>query len=314
MTSFEHIPVLLDDTIEGLNIRENHIYMDCTIGGAGHSSEILKRLNGTGLLVGIDQDEFALSSSEKRLKEIGDNFKLFNNNFEFFKENLNSIGISKVDGILLDLGVSSHQFDEGSRGFSYNYDAPLDMRMNKSTIITAKDIVNTYSKEALTKLFYEYGEERWSKRIAEFIVKARDVKTIETTFELVDIIKAAIPKAARSGGPHPAKRIFQALRIETNDELGVLRRSLGDMIESLNPGGRICVISFHSLEDRIVKDTFKYYYLDCICPPEVPICTCDKKREIEIITRKPITASKEELSVNNRAHSAKLRIAEKLEV
>lgn len=311
---FEHIPVLFNETIDGLNVRKDHIYLDGTIGGAGHSKEILKRLEGTGLLIGIDQDEFALKTSKERLSAVGSNFKLFNNNYEKFRENLNSLNIEKVDGILLDLGVSSHQFDEASRGFSYKYDAPLDMRMDKDLILTAKDIVNSYSKDDLTKIFYEYGEEKWSKRVAEFIVKRRTTKKIETTFELVEIIKAAIPKSVRMNGPHPAKRIFQALRIETNDELGVLRRSLGAMIESLNPGGRICVISFHSLEDRIVKDTFRYYYLDCICPPEIPICTCDKKREIDIITRRPITASNEELKENNRAHSAKLRIAEKLEV
>ena len=309
---FEHTPVLFDETINLLNIRKNKIYVDGTLGGAGHSSEILRRLEGTGLLIGIDQDKIALEASEKRLSKINQNYKLFHNNYGNFEDVLNSLDIDKVDGILLDLGVSSYQFDQGDRGFSYKYDGPLDMRMDDSMEISAKDIVNDYSKEDLIRIFRQYGEEKWSQRIAEFIVEKWNEKKIETTFELVDIIKAAIPMKFRAKGPHPAKRVFQALRIETNNEIGVLRKSLGKMIERLNVGGRICVISFHSLEDRIVKETFKYYYLDCICPPEMPYCNCDKKREIEIITRKPIVASKEELEENNRAHSAKLRCAEKI--
>lgn len=309
---FFHKSVLFDETIEGLNVEEGKIYVDGTIGGAGHSSEILRRLNGKGLLIGIDQDDNALEKSEKVLSQIGDNYKLFKSNYKDFDKVLDELDINKVDGILLDLGVSSHQFDEGGRGFSYNFDARLDMRMDTSKEFSAWDIVNSYSKEDLTRILREYSEEKWASRIADFIVNKRQKEPINTTFELVEIIKEAIPAAARRKKGHPAKKTFQALRIETNNELGVLRDALGKMIDRLNPGGRITIISFHSLEDRIVKETFKYYFKDCICPDNAPICTCDKKREINIITRKPITATKEELEENNRAHSAKLRVAEKL--
>lgn len=309
---FNHKSVLFDETIEGLNIREGKVYIDGTIGGAGHSSEILRRLNGTGLLIGIDQDDNALNKSREVLSNVGGNFKLFKSNYVDFDNVLDSLNIDKVDGILLDLGVSSHQFDEGERGFSYNYDARLDMRMDTSKDFTAWDIVNGYSKEDLIRILRDYSEEKFAVRIATKIVENRQVKNIDTTFELVDIIKEALPAAAKRKKGHPAKKTFQALRIETNNELGVLRDSLGRMIDRLNPKGRIAIISFHSLEDRIVKDTFKYYFKDCICPDGSIICTCDKKREINIITRKPITATDEELKENNRAHSAKLRIAEKL--
>lgn len=309
---FYHKSVLFDETIEGLNIREGKIYLDGTIGGAGHSSEILRRLNGTGLLIGIDQDDNALAKSEKVLSEVGDNFKLFKSNYRDFDKVLDNLGIEKVDGILLDLGVSSHQFDEGGRGFSYNFDARLDMRMDTTKDFSAWDIVNGYSKEDLTRILRDYSEEKWASRIADFIVKERERKSVDSTFELVDIIKRAIPASARRKKGHPAKKTFQALRIETNNELGVLQDALGRMIDRLNPEGRIAIISFHSLEDRIVKDTYRYYFKDCICPDNAPICTCDKKREINIITRKPITATESELQENNRAHSAKLRVAEKL--
>lgn len=309
---FIHKSVLFNETIELLNIRENKIYLDGTIGGAGHSSEILRRLNNTGLLLGIDQDDNALKKSKEVLDTVGGNYKLFKSNYKDFEKILDSQGIDKVDGFLLDLGVSSHQFDEGDRGFSYNYDAILDMRMDTSKNFSARDIVNGYSKEELTRILREYSEERWASRIAEVIVKRRTKASINTTFELVDIIKEAIPAPARRKKGHPAKKTFQALRIETNDEINVLRDTLGRMIDRTNAGGRIAVISFHSLEDRIVKETFKYYYLDCVCPQGSPICTCDKNREIEIITRKPVIAGEEELEENNRAHSAKLRVAEKL--
>ncbi len=311
---FEHIPVLFNETIESLNIKEGGIYLDGTLGGAGHSSEILRRLNGSGLLIGLDQDKSALMASESRLRKIGDNFKLFHSNFADFRSILDELGIEKVDGILLDLGVSSHQFDTVDRGFSYRFNSKMDMRMNQESSVSAWDIVNGYSESELARIIMVYGEERWARRIAQFIVKQRNIKPIDTTFELVDVIKKAIPKNVRREGSHPAKKTFQGIRIETNDELNVLKKSLGSMIESLNPSGRISVISFHSLEDTIVKDIFKYYYLDCICPPGIPVCTCNKKREIEIITRKPIMATEEELEKNNRSHSAKLRVAEKLEV
>ena len=311
---FNHKSVLLKETIENLKIKPNGIYVDGTIGGAGHSSEILKKLNGEGLLIGIDQDDNALKKSKEVLENISGNFKLFKSNYENFDLILNNLGINKIDGFLLDLGVSSHQFDEAKRGFSYNFNAKLDMRMDTSKDFSAWDIVNTYSKEELSKIIFEYSEEKWANRIADFIVKERKKKTIDTTFELVEIIKSAIPMAVRKKKGHPAKKTFQALRIETNNELGVLRNSLGRIIDRLNANGRIAVISFHSLEDRIVKDTFKYYYIDCICPSDIPVCICNKKREIEIITRKPIVASERELKENNRSHSAKLRVAEKLEV
>lgn len=312
MGEFEHKSVLLNETIELLNIKEGGIYLDGTIGGAGHSKEILKRIGKNGLLIGIDQDEEALKKANQVLSEVGDNYKLFNTNYKNFEDVLNELNIDKVDGILLDLGVSSFQFDEGRRGFSYNHDAVLDMRMDVNSPISAREIINEYSKEELTRIIKEYSEERFASRIAEKIVKARSVKPIKTTFELVDIIKSAIPAKVRSKGGHPAKKTFQAIRIETNDELGVLRSALNRMVNRLNVGGRIAIISFHSLEDRIVKETFKYLYLDCVCPPSSPICICNKRREVEIITRKPITASQEELEENNRSHSAKLRVAEKL--
>lgn len=312
MVEFVHKSVLLNETIDLLNVREGGIYVDGTIGGAGHSREILKRIGNDGLLIGIDQDTNALKKANSVLSKIGSNYKLFHSNYKNFEDILNELNIDKVDGILLDLGVSSYQFDEGSRGFSYNYDARLDMRMDTASNLSAWEIVNEYSKEELTKIIKDYSEERFASKIADKIVKKRSIKPIDTTFELVEVIKEAIPLKFRVKGGHPAKKTFQALRIETNDELGVLRNALDRMINRLNKNGRIAIISFHSLEDRIVKETFKYRFLDCVCPPESPVCTCDKKREVEIITRKPVVATEKELKENNRAHSAKLRVAEKI--
>lgn len=309
--SFQHTPVLLKEIIENLNIKEDGIYVDGTLGGAGHSKEIAKRLT-TGKLIGIDQDENALKKSSEVLLPYKENVILVHNNYENIDIVLKDLGISKVDGILLDIGVSSHQLDEESRGFSYNKDAPLDMRMDKSGDITAWDIVNNYSQSELERIIFDYGEDRWAKRIAEFIVTERNIKPIDTTLELVTAIKKAIPKAVRMEGHHPAKKTFQAIRIEVNRELDVLKNSIEKMVELLNPGGRLLIITFHSLEDRIVKEYFRELYKDCICPPEIPQCVCEKRRQINIITRKPIIPSKEELDENPRSRSSKLRIAEKI--
>lgn len=306
---FHHIPVLLHETIEGLNIKEDGIYVDCTLGGAGHSSEILKRLGPEGRLIGIDQDEDALKKAEEVLQDPRVTF--VKGNFRILESLLDEIGVDKVDGVLMDIGVSSYQFDEGDRGFSYRKDAELDMRMDTSQPKTAKDIVNLYPEEELTRIFLEYSEEKWAARIAKFICERRKEKEIETTFELVEIIKSAIPKAVRREGGHPAKRVFQALRIEVNEELDALKEAIDAAINRLNKKGRLAIITFHSLEDRIVKTAFKEKEKGCICPPEFPVCVCNKKSEIKIITKKPITASEEELKRNRRSHSAKLRICQK---
>ncbi|MDY0234590.1 MAG: 16S rRNA (cytosine(1402)-N(4))-methyltransferase RsmH [Gudongella sp.] len=307
---FHHVSVMPDEVIEGLNIKKDGIYVDGTLGGAGHSIEIAKKLD-TGRLIGIDQDENALQKSKQVLEAYLDNVSLVKSNYSNIKDVLHSLNIEKVDGILLDLGVSSYQLDEGERGFSYNKDAPLDMRMDQESEFSAWEVVNQYSKEELTRILYEYGEESWAKRIAEFIVTERETKPIETTMELVTTIKKAIPKKVRMEGHHPAKKTFQAIRIEVNRELDVLKDSIQEMVEVLKPGGRLVIITFHSLEDRIVKEQFKWLYKDCICPPEFPQCICDKKREIEIITRKPMLPTKAEIEENPRSRSAKLRIAEK---
>lgn len=307
---FHHVSVLLNEVLEGLAIKEDGIYVDGTLGGAGHSKEIVKRLT-TGRLVGIDQDENALEKSKEVLKEYMDKVDLVHSNYVNIKEVLENLNIEKVDGILLDLGVSSHQLDTEERGFSHNKDAPLDMRMDTTSEFSAWDVVNTYSVEELTRIFLEYGEEKWGKRIAEFIVEERSEKPIDTTLELVTVIKKAIPKKVRMEGHHPAKKTFQAIRIEVNGELDVLKRAIWDMVQCLKPGGRLAIITFHSLEDRIVKEQFKELYKDCICPPEFPTCICDKRREINIITRKPIVAGKVELDHNPRSRSAKLRVAER---
>lgn len=308
---FEHVPVLLNEVIEGLNIKNDGIYVDATLGGGGHSQYIAKKLT-SGKLIGIDQDEDALKKAIEVLKPYNENIILIHDNYENLEKVLRDLGIDKVDGILLDIGVSSHQLDEKSRGFSHNKDAPLDMRMDRTTSFTARDLVNTYSEKELEEIIWNYGEERWAKRIAEFIVEERKKKPIETTMELVTVIKKAIPKGARREGPHPAKQTFQALRIEVNRELEVLKNSIPNMVKLLKPGGRIAIISFHSLEDRIVKNIFRELFKECICPPEFPQCICDKVREIEIITRRPITPSKKEVKENPRSRSAKLRIGEKL--
>ncbi len=306
---FEHIPVLKDEVIEGLNIKEDGIYLDCTLGGAGHSSEILKRLT-SGKLLAFDQDISAIEASRQRLEKISNSFKIYNMNYSQAPRVLKEEGI-KVDGILMDIGVSSHQIDTPERGFSYMHDAPLDMRMDRSKDFTARDLLNEYSEDELTEIFLKYGEEKWSKRIAQFIVARRKENPLETTFDLVDVIKAAVPAGARKKG-HPAKRVFQAVRIKVNEELKVLEDTIPELVDCLNPKGRFLVISFHSLEDRIVKDIFKYESLNCICPPQLPICQCDKEKTLKLITRKPIVASEEEMESNARAKSAKLRIAERI--
>ncbi len=310
--NFEHISVLLDECIFNLNIKSDGLYVDGTLGGAGHSFEICQRLANKGKLIGIDRDINAIKAAQKRLCEY--NFVQYvHRNFSDFKYIAKEFDIiGKVDGILLDLGVSSHQLDEAERGFSYMNDAPLDMRMDVREDFSAFNVVNEYDEKNLTRIISDYGEERWAKRIAEFIVKERELKPIETTFELVSVIKKAVPKGARNDGPHPAKRTFQAIRIEVNSELDILKKSVFDMVDSLKAGGRLCVITFHSLEDRIIKNTFKELENPCVCPREFPVCVCGKKPSVKIITRRPIIPSDIELEKNHRARSAKLRVVEKL--
>ncbi len=308
---FKHISVLLDECITGLNINEQGIYVDCTMGGAGHSSEIIKRLDNKGRLIGIDQDIEALKASKDKLSSY-DNVNYVHDNFYNIKNILESLKIEEVDGILMDLGVSSYQLDKGERGFSYMKDAPLDMRMNRDNALSAYEVINTYSMEDLYRIIRDYGEEKFAKRIAQFITKKREEGPIETTYELVDIIKAAIPAKARREGPHPAKRTFQAIRIEVNSELSILNKTIEDGVDKLKVDGRIAIITFHSLEDRIVKNKFKDLENPCTCPREFPICICGKKPKVKIITRKPINPSQEEIENNSRSRSAKLRIAEKI--
>ncbi len=308
---FNHVSVLLDECIENLNIKEDGVYVDCTMGGAGHSKEIVKRLSDKGLFIGFDQDKNAIATAKERLSEYSDRVKFVHSNFENIKEELEKLGINKIDGVLADLGVSSHQLDEADRGFSYMHDAPLDMRMDIRQSFSAYDVVNTYSEEDLARIIRDYGEDNWAKRIAKFIVEERQNKPIENTGGLVEVIKKAIPKKARIDGPHPAKRTFQAIRIEVNNELGVINKMIRDAVSMMNKGGRVCIITFHSLEDRIVKNEFKELSLSCICPPALPICQCDKVSEVKVITRKPILPSDEEIEMNPRARSAKLRVAEK---
>jgi len=308
---FHHVSVLLNECIDGLDIKENGIYVDGTLGGAGHSSEIVKKLT-TGRLIGIDQDMNAINAATKRLEPYKDRVTLVHDNFSNVKAVFNQLGIEKADGFLLDIGVSSHQLDEAERGFSYMQDAPLDMRMNNENSFSAYNVVNEYSEDELNRVIFEYGEERWARRIAQFIVEERKNKPIETTFELVDVIKKAVPKGARKDGPHPAKRTFQAIRIEVNGELEILEKTIDDMTELLNPGGRLCIITFHSLEDRIVKNAFRKQENPCTCPPEFPVCICGKKKLAKVVTRKPILPSDEELEENHRSRSAKLRILERI--
>ncbi len=307
---FKHVSVLLNECLDALNIKDDGIYVDCTLGGAGHSSHILQRLSKDGLLVGIDQDTDALKAAGERLKEY-ENKKLVHNNFHNIDSILEELDIPKVDGILMDLGVSSYQLDEGERGFSYMKDAPLDMRMNRDREFSAYDVVNSYSMEDLWRIIRDYGEEKFAKRVAEFIVNRREEKPIETTLELVDIIKAAIPAKARREGPHPAKRTFQAIRIEVNGELEILNKAIEDGVNRLNKGGRMAIITFHSLEDRIVKLKFRELANPCTCPKEFPICVCGKKPLVKLISRKAIEPSKEEVEENPRSRSAKLRVIER---
>lgn len=307
--NFKHIPVLLNEVISGLAIKPNGIYVDCTIGGAGHSSEIIKRLKN-GFLYGFDRDENAIKASTERLKDYS-NFKIIKANFHDAKEKLLEEGVSEVDGILIDLGVSSHQIDEGERGFSFLRDGPLDMRMDKDEKLTAFDVVNYYPREKLLKILYEYGEESNAKRIVEGILQARQKKPICTTFELRDIIERSFPKKVIYGKGGVSKQTFQAIRIEVNGELEGLEKTLRELASMLKTGGRLAVISFHSLEDRIVKNVFKDLTTDCICPPKTPICICGHKAQGKLVNRKPITASEQELKYNSRSSSAKLRIFEK---
>lgn len=306
---FHHISVLLNECIDNLNIKPDGIYVDGTMGGGGHSLEIAKRLT-TGRLICIDQDPNAHEAAGKRLAEYKDRITFVRDNFGNIANILDSLGIEKIDGMLLDIGVSSHQLDEAERGFSYQQDAPLDMRMNPDRPFSAYDVVNGYDEDELDRVIFTYGEERWARRIAQFIVKERENKPIETTGELVDIIKKAVPKGARKDGPHPAKRTFQAIRIEVNGELEVLQRAIDDVAARLAVGGRLCIITFHSLEDRIVKEAFRKQENPCICPPQFPVCVCGKKPLGRVITRKPILPSKEELEKNPRSRSAKLRVLE----
>ena len=312
MEPFKHIPVLLNETIYGLNIKEDGVYVDCTLGGGGHASEILKNLGEAGHLYCFDQDDYAIKRGEAALKEVGNpNFTIIKSNFCNISEELKKYGITKIDGVIYDLGVSSFQFDMGDRGFSYNKDAKLDMRMDKNQYLTAYEIVNYYSYDDLKKIFYEYGEEKHSASIAKKICHAREKKLIETTLELADIVTSSIPARERRKAGHPAKQVFQALRIAVNDELNVLEKSLKSALGLLKKGGRCEVISFHSLEDRIVKQTFKNA-VDVKIPKGLPIKDNDIVRKFKLINNKPITASSSELLANNRAHSAKLRIIEKL--
>ena len=311
MSDFYHVSVLLDECIEGLNIKPDGIYVDGTLGGAGHSSCIAAKLT-TGRLIGIDRDPVALKAAGERLKPYADRVTLVHSNFCEIKQVLQDLGIEGVDGILLDLGVSSPQLDDGARGFSYMADAPLDMRMNNEDPLTAHTVVNTWSQDELKRILYNYGEERYAPQIAAAICRRREEKTIETTLELVDIIRSAMPAAALREKQHPAKRSFQAIRIAVNDELGSVEKVMRDAIPALNPGGRLAIITFHSLEDRIVKTGMADASKGCTCPPHFPVCVCGKKPAVKLISRKPITSTEEELERNPRARSAKLRVCEKI--
>ncbi len=307
---FKHYSVLLKESVDYLNVSEDGIYADATLGGGGHSYEILSR--GAKTIIGIDQDKEAIKAASKRLECFGDKLIAVNRNFSEISQILDGLGVDKLDGAVMDLGVSSYQLDNAERGFSYMQDAPLDMRMNRDNPKSAYDIVNGYSESELTKIFYEYGEEKWSARIAKFIAERRNEQEIKTTGELSEIIKAAIPKAARMEGGHPAKRVFQAIRIEVNGELEILKRAVCDFVNALKPGGVLSVITFHSLEDRIVKKTFQELAKGCVCPKSFPVCVCGKKPEVKILTTKPILPSEKELEENSRSKSAKLRVVVKL--
>ncbi len=308
---FKHYSVLLKETIEQLNVKPDGIYVDGTLGGGGHAFEVCKQLT-TGHFYGIDQDDAAIGAAGERLKAFGEKVTIIRNNYCNMKAALAACGVEKVDGIVLDLGVSSHQLDTDDRGFSYRFDAPLDMRMDRRQTLTAKEIVNNYSEQDLYRIIRDYGEDKFAKNIAKHIVRARGDKPIETTFELNEVIKAAIPAKMRKDG-HPSKQTFQAIRIECNRELEVLRDSLDEFIDMLNPGGRLCIITFHSLEDRIVKTIFKKNEAPCTCPPEFPVCVCGKVSKGKVISRKPILPGDRELEENSRSKSAKLRVFERAE-
>ena len=311
MSEFHHISVLLDECIQGLNIKPDGIYVDGTLGGAGHSSEVVKRLT-TGRLIGIDRDPVALKAAGERLAPYADRVTLVHANFCQIAAVLKDLDIPGVDGILLDLGVSSPQLDDGARGFSYMADAPLDMRMNNQDALTAHSVVNSWSYEELKRILYDYGEERYAPQIAAAICRRREQSPIETTLELVDVIRSAMPAAALREKQHPAKRSFQAIRIAVNDELGSVEKVMEDAIPCLNPGGRLAIITFHSLEDRIVKNGMAAASRGCTCPPSFPVCVCGKKPKVKLVNRKPIVSGQEELDRNPRARSAKLRVCEKL--
>lgn len=311
---FSHKSVLLEETIEGLNIKPEGIYVDGTLGGGGHALEVVKRLGDKGRLFGIDQDEAAIEAASERLSDYRDKITLIHDNYENAVLRLREKGISGVDGIVLDLGVSSYQLDTIERGFSYKYDTALDMRMDRRQPLSAKEIVNDYSQKELARIIRDYGEDKFANNIAKHIVAEREKEEIKTTFQLNEIIKGAIPAKMRETGGHPSKRTFQAIRIECNRELEVLKNSLEEMIAFLNPGGRICIITFHSLEDRIVKSAFKKQENPCICPPEFPVCMCGRQPLGKVITRKPVTPTDEEQERNSRSKSAKLRIFERREV
>lgn len=311
MSQFHHVSVLLEECIEALNIKPDGIYVDGTLGGAGHSSRIAAQLT-TGRLIGIDRDPVALKAAAQRLEPFGDRVTLVHSNFCQIREVLQNLNIDGVDGILLDLGVSSPQLDDGARGFSYMADAPLDMRMNNEDVLTAYTVVNTWPQEELKRILYTYGEERYAPQIATAICRRREVAPIETTLELVDVIRSAMPSAALREKQHPAKRSFQAIRIAVNDELGAVEQVMKDAVPALNAGGRLAIITFHSLEDRIVKQGMAEAAKGCTCPPNFPVCVCGKKPQVRLISRKPIVSGEEELEINPRARSAKLRVCEKI--
>jgi len=310
---FNHVPVLYRECLDNLNIKPDGIYVDGTVGGAGHAFGIGEQLSDKGMLIGIDRDDDALKAAAQRLEGLECKCELVKRTYAEIKDVLSELNISGIDGALLDIGVSSFQLDNAKRGFSYMHDAPLDMRMNQSDSLTAYDVVNKYSQRDLADIIKKYGEERWASRIADFIVKARKQGDIQSTGELVDIIKAAIPASARREGPHPAKRTFQAIRIEVNRELEQLEEAIDEFCDVLDPGGRLCIITFHSLEDRIVKETFNRRLNPCTCPKEFPVCVCGKVADVVKVTGKPITATEEELEQNPRSRSAKLRVIEKKE-
>ncbi|MCK8817327.1 16S rRNA (cytosine(1402)-N(4))-methyltransferase RsmH [Natroniella sulfidigena] len=308
---FKHVSVLLNESVEYLKCKSEGIYVDCTLGGAGHSEKIIKNLKAGGKLIGIDQDQAAIEAATKKLAKYDVDFELVRDNYQNLTSILDQLNIDKVDGFLFDLGISSYQLDTPERGFSYKYDAPLDMRMDQRKDTTAADLVNNLSADRLTEIIRKYGEEKWASRIAKFIVKFREEQSITKTNQLVKVIKAAIPAGARRSGPHPARRTFQALRIAVNNELDIIETALNDAVSRLKPKGRICVITFHSLEDRIVKHTFKDLSTKCTCPPNFPVCACDTKQKVKVITKNPVTPSEREIEDNFRARSAKLRVAER---